>query len=96
MGRVQNRLHGHVGDELFHALKHLSYWRNIANSSLIYRYFHSLFPPVNFFTANTRYVKYTILISFVLVRGKFYSDVFFLSAAVCEAGASPTTTPFQI
>ena len=63
LDRIQHRIHGLVGTELFSSLDSLGHRRNVASLSLIYRYFHgkcadelhSLVPPIWEFTRMTRF-----------------------------------------
>ena len=63
LDRIQSRMRGLVGDELFASLQPLSHRRNVAGLSLFYRYFqgdcseelHSLVPKKREFPVHTRF-----------------------------------------
>ena len=87
--RVQKRMRGLVGDELFSSLQPLSLRSNVASLSLFYRYFHgkcsdelhSLVPPIREFSRNTRFAKSTTSHPYFLqlpfTRCVFHSNNFF-------------------
>ena len=89
LDRVQKRMRGLVGDELFSSLQPLSHRRNVASLSLFYRYFHgkcsdelhSLVPPIREFSRNTRFAKSTTSHPYFLqlpfTRCVFHSNSFF-------------------
>ena len=89
LDRVQNRLRGLVGDELFSSLQALSHRRNVACLSLFYRYFygkcsdelHSLVPPIREFPRSTRFAKSTTFHPYYLklprTRCRFHGNSFF-------------------
>lgn len=62
LDRVQKRLHGLVGDDLFSTQQHISHSQDVASLSLRYRYSYregpdeiqSLIPPLLTVTAKTR------------------------------------------
>ena len=89
LDRVQKRMRGLVGDELFSSLQPLSHRRDVASLSLFYRYFHgkcseelhSLVPPIKEFTRSTRFAKSTTSHPYYLdpprSRCMYHSNSFF-------------------
>ena len=89
LGRLQNRMKGLVGYDLFSTLQSLSHWRNVANLSLFYRYYfgkcakelHDLVPKRQEFARNTRYddssCKHPEFLRIPNIRRKFHEQSFF-------------------
>ena len=89
LDRVQRRVRGLVGDELFSSLQSLSHRRNVASLTLFYRYFngkcsdelHSLVPPIKEFHHITRYARtknaHPFFVDLPRTRTKFHANSFF-------------------
>ena len=89
LDRIQHRIHGLVGTELFSSLDSLGHRRNVASLSLLYRYFygkcsdelHSLVPPIREFTRMTRFALTTgahpHLLNIPRSRTQFRANSFF-------------------
>ena len=91
LDRLQRRIKGLIGDELFSTLHALSHRRDVASLSLFYRYFygkcsdelHSLVPPLWNFGRRTRFAvnSHPFFLRIPLSRTKFHADSFFQRTA---------------
>ena len=87
LDRLQRRIKGLIGNELFSTLHTLSYRRDVASLSLFYRYFygkcsdelHSLIPPLWNFGRRTRFAvnSHPFFLRIPLSQTKFHADSFF-------------------
>ena len=105
LDRVQRRMRGLVGEELFASLQSLSHRRNVASLSLFYRYFygkcsdelHLLVPPVRDFPIRTRFAKsseaHPHFLKIATPRCKFHSDSFFPRTAAMWNSLPPECFP---
>ena len=102
LDRIQNRMHGLVGDELFASLQTLSHRRNVASLALFYRYFHgkcsdelhSLVPKERLFLRSTRFAEtsqsHPHFLAIPESRRVFHSKSFFLRVAVLWNSLPPS------
>ena len=105
LDKIQNRMRGLVGDELFASLQPLSHRRNVASLSLFYRYFqgkcseelHSLVPKKREFTIPTRFSETCELhphfLELSMARTEFHSKSFFPRVAAMWNSLPPTCFP---
>ena len=91
LDRLQRRIKGLIGDELFSTLHTLSHRRDVASLTLFYRYFygkcsdelHSLVPPLWNFGRRTRFAfnSHPFFLRIPFSRTKFHADSFFQRTA---------------
>ena len=105
LDRIQSRMRGLVGDELFASLQSLSHRRNVASLSLFYRYIqgkcseelHSLVPKKREFPIRTRFSEdcelHPHFLDLPKTRTASHSKSFFARAAALWNSLPPACFP---